>query len=69
MQICIGQPTYFTDTYNSHSKYISHTFSSRWILQLIEVNETLLGIAQIIEVLSVNLKMAGRCLVCVSFKL
>jgi hypothetical protein len=69
MQICIRQPMYFMDMYDSHSTYVSRLCSSRWILQLIKVNETLLSIAQIIEVLSVNLKMAGQYLVCVSFKL
>ena len=69
MQICIRQPMYFVDMYDSHSECISHICSSRWILELIKVNKTLLGIAQIIEMFCMNIKMAGWYLVCECYKL
>ena len=50
MLIYSKQPMHFMDTYDCHSECISHIYSSRWILQLIKVNKTLLGIAQVIEV-------------------
>jgi len=39
----------FVDMYDCHSERISHIYSSRWMLQSIKVNKTLLGIAQIIK--------------------
>ena len=68
LMICSKQPMYFMDMYDCHSKCISRICSSRWILQLIKMNKSLLGIAQIIEVLY-QCKMAGWCLVCVCYKL
>lgn len=69
MLIHSRQPMYFMDIYDCHSECISHICSSRWILQLIKVNNTLLDIAQIIEVFCINVKMAEWYLVCVCYKL
>jgi len=69
MLICSKQPMYFMDMYDFHSECISHIYSSRWILQLIEVNKTLPGIAQIIEVFCINVKMTGWYLACVCYKI
>jgi len=67
--ICSKQPMYFMDTYDCHSECISRIYSSRWILQLIKVNKTLLGIAQMIEVFCIDVKVAGWYLACVCYKL
>jgi len=69
MLICSKEPMYFMDMYDCHSECISHISSSRWILQLIKMNKTLLGIAQIIELFCINIKTAGWYLVCVCYKL
>jgi len=67
MLICSKQPMHLMDTYDCYSECISHIYSSRWILQLIKANTTLLGIAQIIEVFCINVKKAGWYLACACY--